>query len=78
MITIDEAKIGGVDYSKTSAILAVHVYEPCNVEKLEEIARRHSLKLIFDAAHVFGVEYKGRPISDYGDISMFRFMRPGV
>lgn len=72
--TIDEEKIEGLITSETSAILAVHVYgNPCNVEKLEKIAQRHHLKLIFDAAHVFGVEYKGRPISDYGDISMFSF-----
>lgn len=72
--TIDEEKIEGLITPETSAILAVHVYgNPCNVEKLEKIAQRHNLKLIFDAAHVFGVEYKGRPISDYGDISMFSF-----
>lgn len=72
--TIDEDKVEALITPNTSAILAVHVYgNPCNVEKLEEIAQRHRLKLIFDAAHVFGVEYKGRPISDYGDISMFSF-----
>jgi len=72
--TIDEEKIEALITPATSAILAVHVYgNPCNVEKLEEIAQRHGLKLIFDAAHVFGVEYNGRPISDYGDISMFSF-----
>lgn len=72
--TIDENKIEELITPVTSAILAVHVYgNPCNVEKLEEIASKHNLKLIFDAAHVFGVEYKGRPISDFGDISMFSF-----
>ena len=72
--TIDEEKIEALITPKTSAILAVHVYgNPCNVEKLEKIAQLHRLKLIFDAAHVFGVEYNGRPISDYGDISMFSF-----
>ena len=72
--TIDEDKIEGLITPQTSAILAVHVYgNPCNVEQLEGIARRHHLKLIFDAAHVFGVEYNRRPISDYGDISMFSF-----
>jgi len=72
--TIDEEKIEALITPETSAILAVHVYgNPCNVEKLCEIARRRGLKLIFDAAHVFGVEYNGRPISDYGDISMFSF-----
>ena len=72
--TIDEEKIEGLITPETSAILAVHVYgNPCNVEQLEKIAHRHHLKLIFDAAHVFGVEYNGRPISDYGDISMLSF-----
>jgi dTDP-4-amino-4,6-dideoxygalactose transaminase len=72
--TIDEDKIEGLITPRTSAILAVHVYgNPCNIEKLEEIAKRHSLKLIFDAAHVFGVKYKGRSIGDYGDVSMFSF-----
>lgn len=72
--TIDEEKIEELITPKTSAILAVHVYgNPCNVERLEKIAHQHRLKLIFDAAHVFGVEYNGYPISHYGDISMFSF-----
>lgn len=72
--TIDEDKVEALITSETSAILAVHVYGfPCAVEKLEYIAKKHNLRLIFDAAHVFGVEYNGRSIANYGDISMFSF-----
>lgn len=56
----------------TSAILAVHVYGyPCRLEALAAIARRHGLKLIYDAAHAFGVEVNGIPIGKFGDASMF-------
>lgn len=59
---------------KTSAILAVHVYgNPCEVEELEEIADKHSLKLIYDAAHAFGIEYKNQPILNFGDASTLSF-----
>ena len=59
---------------KTSAILAVHVYgNPCYAETLQEIAEKYNLKLIYDAAHAFGVEYKNQPITDYGDISTLSF-----
>jgi len=60
--------------SKTSAILAVHVYgNPCYVRELEKIARKYNLSLIFDASHAFGVSYNNRPIVDYGDISTLSF-----
>lgn len=72
--TIDENKIEALITSKTCAILAVHVYgNICNVEAIEDIAKKHGLKVIYDAAHAFGVEYKGRGIGSYGDISMFSF-----
>jgi len=55
---------------KTSAILATHVYgNPCDVEKIEAIAQKHQLKVIYDAAHAFGVEVNGKSIFEYGDIS---------
>jgi len=58
----------------TSAILAVHVFgKPCNVEKIERIANRYGLKIIYDAAHAFGVRINGKPIASWGDISMFSF-----
>jgi dTDP-4-amino-4,6-dideoxygalactose transaminase len=59
---------------KTSAILGVHVYgNPCYVEELEEIAADHNLKLIFDAAHAFGVKYRNKSVLNYGDISTLSF-----
>ncbi len=59
---------------KTCAILATHLYgNPCHVEELEEISDEHNLKLIFDAAHAFGVEYKNKSVLNYGDISALSF-----
>jgi dTDP-4-amino-4,6-dideoxygalactose transaminase len=59
---------------KTSAILAVHVYgNPCYTEELQEIADRYNLKLIYDAAHAFGIEYKNQSILKFGDISTLSF-----
>lgn len=72
--TIDENKIESLITNKTCAIVAVHVYgNICNVEAIEAIAQKHNLKVIYDAAHAFGVEYKNRGIGSYGDISMFSF-----
>ena len=72
--TIDEDKIEALITDKTVAILGVHVYgNICNVEKIQEIADRHHLKVVYDAAHAFGVEYKGKGIGSYGDASMFSF-----
>lgn len=59
---------------KTSAILAVHVFgNPCYVEKLQKIAEKYNLKLIYDAAHAFGVEYQNESVLNYGDISTLSF-----
>ena len=59
---------------KTRAILGVHVYgNPCYVEELQEIADKHNLKLIYDAAHAFGVEYKNQSVLNWGDASMLSF-----
>lgn len=72
--TIDVKKIEGCITDKTSAILAVHVYgNPCNVYEIEKIAKRYNLKVIYDAAHAFGVKYNDVPIGNFGDISMFSF-----
>lgn len=71
---IDENKIEGLITEKTSAIIPVHVYgQMCNVEKIEKIAKEHNLKVIYDAAHAFGVTYKGNGITSYGDASMLSF-----
>ena len=72
--TIDVTKIESLITDKTSAILAVHVYgNICDVEAIDVIAKKHGLKVIYDAAHAFGVEYKGRGICTYGDVSMLSF-----
>ncbi len=72
--TIDESKIESLITPNTCAILGVHVYgNICAVEEIQKIADKHGLKVIYDAAHAFGVEYKGRGITDYGDVSMLSF-----
>ena len=58
----------------TSAIIPVHVFgNPCEVKEIEKIAKEYGLKVIYDAAHAFGVNFNGEPIVDYGDISMLSF-----
>lgn len=72
--TIDADKIESLITDKTCAILPVHVYgNVCEVEKLKDIADKHGLKLIYDAAHCFGETYKGVGIGNFGDASMFSF-----
>lgn len=72
--TLDETKLEALITERTCAILGVHVYgNICNVEAIQQIADKHGLKVIYDAAHAFGVEYKGKGIGDYGDVSMFSF-----
>jgi dTDP-4-amino-4,6-dideoxygalactose transaminase len=73
-LTIDETRIEAAITSKTQAILATHVFgNPCNVESIEQIARKHNIKVIYDAAHCFGVKYKGRSVFSYGDVSTCSF-----
>lgn len=73
-LTIDETKIEAAITSKTTAILATHVFgNPCDVETIEEIARKHNLNVIYDAAHCFGVKYKGESVFNYGDVSTCSF-----
>jgi dTDP-4-amino-4,6-dideoxygalactose transaminase len=73
-LTIDETKIEEAVTAKTTAILATHVYgNPCAVEEIEIIAKKHKLKLIYDAAHCFGVTFKGQSIFNYGDVSTCSF-----
>ncbi len=72
--TIDEDKIEDLITEKTVAIVPVHVYgNVCNVEEIQRIADKYNLKVIYDAAHAFGVKYKGRGIGNYGDASIFSF-----
>lgn len=72
--TIDTSKIEELITDKTCAIVPVHVYgNICNIEEIERIANKYGLKVIYDAAHTFGVKYKGRGIGSYGDVSCFSF-----
>jgi dTDP-4-amino-4,6-dideoxygalactose transaminase len=72
--TIDATKIEAAITPRTSAILATHVYGiPCDVEAIDRIAKKHKLKVIYDAAHAFGVEYKGASLLSYGHISTLSF-----
>lgn len=72
--TIDVDKIEALITDKTTAIVPVHVYgNICDVEKIKEIADKYNLKVIYDAAHTFGVTYKGQGVGNFGDISMFSF-----
>lgn len=72
--TIDTSKLASLITDKTSAIVPVHVYgNICNVEEIQRLADKYGLKVIYDAAHTFGEEYKGRGIGTYGDASCFSF-----
>lgn len=72
--TIDEEKIEELITEKTVAILPVHVYgNVCAVEKIQKIAEKYNLKVIYDAAHAFGVTYKGIGIGNFGNASVFSF-----
>lgn len=70
--TIDVNKIEELITENTSAIIPVHVFGyPCNIKEINEIAKKYNLKVIYDAAHAFGVEVDGIGIGNFGDISMF-------
>ncbi len=69
-LNIDPTKIEAAITAKTSAIVATHVYgNPCDVVAIEKIAKKHKLKVIYDAAHAFGVKVNGTSIFNFGDIS---------
>jgi dTDP-4-amino-4,6-dideoxygalactose transaminase len=71
---IDVSKIENAITSKTQAILATHVYgNPCDVEQIEALAKKHNLKVIYDGAHCFGTIYKGKQLLSYGDIATCSF-----
>ena len=71
---IDANKIEELISEKTVAICPVHVYgNMCDVEKIEAIAKKHNLKVVYDAAHAFAVKYKGVSSACFGDMSMFSF-----
>ena len=73
-LNIDPKKIERLIGPETRAILPVHTYgSPCDVEVIQRIADTHGLKVIYDAAHAFGIRYKGRSILEHGDMSMLSF-----
>lgn len=71
---IDPERIERLITPRTTGIMGVHVWgRACNVESLQEIAEKHHLKLMFDAAHAFGSTYKGRMIGGFGDLEVLSF-----
>ena len=73
-LTIDEEQLESLITERTSAIMPVHVYgHVCNTRRIEEIAKKHGLRVIYDAAHTFGIRKDGRSIGLFGDVSMFSF-----
>ena len=71
---IDPEKIEAAITPKTTAIMPVHVYgKPCNIQAIQDIADKYGLKVIYDAAHAFGVELKGQSVLNAGDISTLSF-----
>jgi dTDP-4-amino-4,6-dideoxygalactose transaminase len=69
-LNIDPAKIEALITDKTVAIMPVHVFgNPCDVEAIEAIAKKHNLKVIYDAAHAIGSRYKGKSLLEYGDVN---------
>lgn len=72
--TIDVSKLESVLTDDVTAVMPVHVYgNICNIEAVDDFAKKHGLKVIYDAAHTFGETYKGRGIGSFGDASCFSF-----
>lgn len=73
-LCIDSNKIENAITKNTKAIMAVHVFGyPCEVEKIQDIANKYNLKVIYDGAHAFGSRYKGKSLLEYGDITTCSF-----
>lgn len=73
-MNLDPEKIEAAITPKTTAIMPVHVYgTPCNDKRIQEIADNYNLKVIYDAAHAFGVKENGNSVVDYGDLSILSF-----
>lgn len=73
-LNLDPAKIEAAITPQTTAIMPVHVYgNPCRVEEIQRIADKHGLKVIYDAAHAFGVKFNGNSILNFGDLSVLSF-----
>lgn len=73
-LCIDPNKIEAAITENTKAIMPVHVFgNPCDIEAIDAIAKKHDLKVIYDAAHAFGATYQGKSLLDFGDISICSF-----
>ena len=73
-LNLDPAKIEAAITPQTTAIMPVHVYgNPCQVDEIQRIADKHGLKVIYDAAHAFGVKINGNSVLNYGDLSVLSF-----
>lgn len=73
-MNLDPSKIEAAITPQTTAIMPVHCYgNPCDVERIQKIADTYGLKVIYDAAHAFGVEYKGESLLRHGDLSVLSF-----
>ena len=71
---LDPAKIEAAITPQTTAIMPVHCYgHPCDVDRIQEVAGKHGLKVIYDAAHAFGVQYRGGSVLNHGDLSVLSF-----
>ncbi len=72
--TLDPSKLDALITERTCAVLPVHVYgNICDTEEIDRIAKKHGLKVIYDAAHAFGVICNGKGVASFGDASMFSF-----
>jgi dTDP-4-amino-4,6-dideoxygalactose transaminase len=72
--TLNPWRVEAMITPRTSGIIGVHVWgQPCDVEALTEIARKHNLKLMFDASHAFGCSYQGQMIGNFGEAEVFSF-----
>lgn len=73
-LNIDPTKIEAAITKKTTGIIATHVYgNPCDIEAIDKIAKKHQLKVIYDGAHCFGTTYKGKSVFEYGDVTTASF-----
>jgi dTDP-4-amino-4,6-dideoxygalactose transaminase len=71
---LDPEKVEAAITPQTTAIMPVHVYgNPCNLDRFQQIADTYGLKLIYDAAHAFGVKINGNSVLNYGDLSILSF-----
>jgi dTDP-4-amino-4,6-dideoxygalactose transaminase len=72
--TIDPARIEAMITPRTTGIIGVHLWgQPCNIDALTSIAKKHNLKLMFDAAHAFGCSYQGQMVGNFGELEVFSF-----